>query len=145
ERWLHAQNSRPERGNARGRRSGSLPDGMRKPRRGTIGMPRLRARMDDSRTHRGGDARTWIALCPCQQVKLGMAGNDAFEALDLRAFIDGAPALAWSGLPDGSLDFFNQRFLEYTRLSLNELRGSAWRSSVHRDDIGRLEAWWQDL
>lgn len=32
-------------------------------------------------------------------------------SLEVRAFIDGILALAWSALPDGSLDFFNQRFL----------------------------------
>jgi formate hydrogenlyase transcriptional activator len=74
-----------------------------------------------------------------------MPGNDAIEALDLRAYIDGVPALAWSALPDGSLDFFNHRFQDYTRLSLNELYGSAWKSTVHRDDIEGLEAWWQSL
>src|SRR5215813_4959135 len=74
-----------------------------------------------------------------------MAANDVLKALDSRAYIDGVPALAWSALPDGSLDFFNQRFQDYTRLSPNELYGPAWRSTVHRDDIERLETWWQGL
>lgn len=35
----------------------------------------------------------------------------------LRLMVDQIPALVWSKLPDGSLDFFNQRFREYTGLS----------------------------
>jgi formate hydrogenlyase transcriptional activator len=65
--------------------------------------------------------------------------------LEVRAFIDGVPALAWTALPDGSLDFFNQRFRDYTGLSANQLYGSEWKSAVHRDDIQQLETWWQDL
>ncbi|MDP8982663.1 MAG: sigma-54-dependent Fis family transcriptional regulator [Acidobacteriota bacterium] len=64
--------------------------------------------------------------------------------LDLRAFIDGVPALAWSALPDGSLDFFNQPFRTYTGLSSEQLYGSEWKSAVHPDDIQTLEAWWRD-
>jgi len=62
-----------------------------------------------------------------------------------RSFIDAVPALAWSALPDGSLDFFNQRFQDYTGTSPDELYGSKWKSTVHRDDIQQLENWWQDL
>lgn len=65
--------------------------------------------------------------------------------LELRSFIDRVPALAWSALPDGSLDFFNQRFRDYTGLSSNQLYGSEWKSAVHRDDIQQLETWWQGL
>jgi formate hydrogenlyase transcriptional activator len=66
-------------------------------------------------------------------------------ALDPRAFIDTAPALAWSALPDGSLDFFNQRFEDYTGLSGDGLYGSQWKSAIHRDDIERFDAWWRDM
>ena len=65
--------------------------------------------------------------------------------LELRSFIDRVPALAWSALPDGSLDFFNQRFRDYTGLSSDQLYGSEWKSAVHRDDIQQLEIWWQGL
>src|SRR5215467_13393942 len=62
-----------------------------------------------------------------------------------RAFIDGVPALAWSALPDGSLDFFSQPFLDYTGLSSDQLGGSEWKSVVHSDDVQQVETWWRDL
>ena len=65
--------------------------------------------------------------------------------LELRRFIDHVPALGWSALPDGSLNYVNQRFREYTGLSLDELYGSGWKSAVHRDDIQPLESWLQEL
>ena len=65
--------------------------------------------------------------------------------LELRAFIDAFPAIAWSALPDGSLDFINQRFRDYTGLSSDQLYGSEWKSAVHRDDIQKIETWWQHV
>jgi formate hydrogenlyase transcriptional activator len=66
-------------------------------------------------------------------------------SLELRAFIDGIPALAWSALPDGSLDFVNQPFCRYSGLSSDQLYGSGWMSAVHQDDVPQLETWWKDL
>jgi formate hydrogenlyase transcriptional activator len=66
-------------------------------------------------------------------------------SLDLRSFIDHLPALAWSALPDGTLDFFNKRMQGYTGLIPDQLKGSRWKSLVHGDDIRELEKWWQDL
>src|SRR5215469_2954883 len=64
---------------------------------------------------------------------------------ELRRFIDHVPALGWSALPDGSFEYVNQRFRDYTGLSLGELYGSGWKSAVHRDDIQPLESWIQEL
>ena len=66
-------------------------------------------------------------------------------ALEFRDFIHGVPALAWSALPDGSLDFFNEPFCNYVGLSSDQLYGSKWKSAVHRNDIQQLETWWRDL
>jgi len=44
--------------------------------------------------------------------------------VEARAFIDGVSALAWSALPEGSLDFINGRFREYTGLTSEQLYGS---------------------
>src|SRR5262249_49763385 len=76
---------------------------------------------------------------------MNTSNGQSRATLELRALIDGVPALAWSGLPDGSLDFFNQPFRDYTGLSADQLYGSEWKSAVHRDDIQQLETWRQDL
>jgi PAS domain S-box-containing protein len=64
---------------------------------------------------------------------------------ELRRFIDHVPALGWCALPDGSLEYVNQRFRDYTGLSPDELYGSGWTSAIHRDDIQPLESWSQEL
>src|SRR5246500_733651 len=55
----------------------------------------------------------------------------------LRLVIDTIPAHVWSTWPDGSVDFFNRRWLESTGLSAENGLGWNWRSTVHPDDLTR--------
>ena len=62
----------------------------------------------------------------------------------LRLVIDTLPVFVWSAGPDGSIAFLNQRGLDYTGFSLEQLRGWNWKDSdmLHPDDIqGLLETW----
>ena len=61
----------------------------------------------------------------------------------LRLVIDTIPALVWSAWPDGSLDFVNQRWEEYTGLSPEEALGWKWGGAVHPDDIERFVGEWR--
>jgi PAS domain S-box-containing protein len=67
--------------------------------------------------------------------------EDRKEAEDrLRLVIDTLPALVWSKLPDGSADFLNQRFREYTGLSVEEGLGWGWMmNAFHPEDRGEEE------
>jgi PAS domain S-box-containing protein len=60
----------------------------------------------------------------------------------LRLVIDTIPAHVWSALPDGSVDFINQRWLESTGLSVGEGLGWDWGSIVHPEDLGRFVDEW---
>jgi len=61
----------------------------------------------------------------------------------LRPVIDTIPAHAWSARPDGSVDFINQRFLEFTGRSMEDILGWGWDSLVHPDDLTRYAGEWQ--
>src|SRR5208283_841884 len=72
----------------------------------------------------------------------GHASGLAGPALDLQVLIDSAPALIHTGLPDGNLDFFNQSWLKYVGLRLEDLQGWKWTASIHPDDVaGIVEKW----
>ncbi len=58
----------------------------------------------------------------------------------LRLVIDTIPALVLSARPDGSVDFINQRWLEYTGLKSEELQGWGWRSVLHPEDVEKFVA-----
>ena len=61
----------------------------------------------------------------------------------LRVLVDSLPALIHTGLPDGYLDFFNQRWLAFVGLRLEDLEGWKWTAAVHPDDVSALVAKWR--
>ena len=63
----------------------------------------------------------------------------------LRQVIDTIPTLAWSILPDGSNDFLNKRWHEYTGLSAEESHGSGWQNAIHPEDRVPLLQKWKGL
>ena len=63
----------------------------------------------------------------------------------LRLTIDTIPGLAWCSRPDGSNEFLNQRWLDYTGLTIEEARGSGWQVAIHPDDLPQLLDVWQGL
>src|SRR5437899_7308269 len=63
-------------------------------------------------------------------------------ALDVRLLVDNMPMLAWSSHADGSIDFVNQQWREYTGLSTEESHGPGLKAAVHPDDLrGLLQQW----
>jgi PAS domain S-box-containing protein len=62
----------------------------------------------------------------------------------LRDVIETIPATAWTGRPDGTTDFVNQRWQEYTGLSLEDTSGFDWRPALHPDDIATHMEKWQE-
>jgi len=55
------------------------------------------------------------------------------------------PTLAWSARSDGSADFFNQRWLDYTGLSNEQARDWGWTVVVHADDLSGLVDYWRSV
>ena len=68
------------------------------------------------------------------------AARDQFQLA-----IDAIPGLVWSSLPDGHIDFLNQRWREYTGLTLEQARGWGWRAAIHQEDLPSLESYWRSV
>jgi PAS domain S-box-containing protein len=63
-----------------------------------------------------------------------------------RAVIDAIPQQIWSGPPDGTLDYCNDRWRSYMGLGLEALRGDGWQTMLHPDDRDRvLKAWHESV
>jgi PAS domain S-box-containing protein len=60
----------------------------------------------------------------------------------LRRVINTIPAYVWSTLPDGSVDFVNQRLSDTTGLSAEQLLSSGWSTIIHPDDLARYVNEW---
>ena len=62
-----------------------------------------------------------------------------------RAILDALPAIAWCKLPDGSNEFVNRRWHDYTGIPEDEARGQGWQAAVHPDDLSKLTEKWAEI
>ena len=83
------------------------------------------------------------------EVKMGIThsveavqGSSAAEDR-LRLVIDSAPALIHTSLPDGYLDFFNQSWLNYLGVSLEDVAGWKWTAVIHPEDVAAIVEKWR--
>jgi formate hydrogenlyase transcriptional activator len=67
------------------------------------------------------------------------------EAARLQSLIDTVPSFLWTSFPDGSKEFLNRRWYEYTGLTLEQGKGWGWKVVVHPDDLDRLIREWLAL
>ena len=61
-----------------------------------------------------------------------------------RALIDAIPHQIWSGPPDGTLDYCNDRWRAFMGLEMKDARGNGWHSMLHPDDRNRVLNAWQE-
>ena len=60
----------------------------------------------------------------------------------LRDVIETMPTFAWTALPDGSVDFVNRNWQEYTGLPPERTLGTGWQEAAHPEDLKRnVEKW----
>jgi len=62
---------------------------------------------------------------------------------ELRDVVNSVPAHVWRTLPEGEVDFVNDRWSQFTGLALDEALGWKWESVLHPDDLARVVADWQ--
>src|SRR6185369_17900224 len=63
----------------------------------------------------------------------------------LRKIIDTIPTLAWCNLSDGSNDFVNQRWSNYTGLSQAEVKRVGCKVAIHPEDVSKWLDHWRAL
>jgi len=64
------------------------------------------------------------------------------EPLDLRMLIEKIPALVLCALPDGSVEFVNRAWQEYTGCTLQHLSGWVWQTTIHPGDVAKFIDEW---
>jgi len=62
---------------------------------------------------------------------------------ECRDVMNAIPVYVWSALPDGTVDFVNPQWEEYTGLPASAALGWKWEAVVHPEDLGRYTAAWR--
>jgi PAS domain S-box-containing protein len=75
-----------------------------------------------------------------QQVeKTRLASEEQYHAL-----ADAMPQIVWTARPDGDLDYYNQRWFDYTGTTFEETQGRGWEMMLHPDDLQRSVNNWTE-
>jgi PAS domain S-box-containing protein len=61
-----------------------------------------------------------------------------------RFLADAVPQLIWTADPNGLVDYCNARWLGFTDLGFEQLRGTGWERSLHPDEVERLRSSWAE-
>jgi len=69
-------------------------------------------------------------------------GTIQSDSMDLQNVIETIPALVVCALPDGTVEFVNRAWQEYTGYSPQKLNDSGWRSIIHPDDLAKFVEEW---
>ena len=85
-----------------------------------------------------------MAMCPSRTSRRALQESKESEAR-LRKIIDTIPTLAWCNLSDGSNDFVNQRWSDYTGLSQEEVKRVGCKVAIHPEDLPKWLDQWRAL
>jgi PAS domain S-box-containing protein len=71
--------------------------------------------------------------------------EDAVRASEVRFRVmsELIPHVIWSAAPDGSVNYVNRRWLDYTGQTLEQSCGWGWKLAIHPDDLRNSEALWR--
>src|SRR5579872_2832187 len=65
------------------------------------------------------------------------------DSMDLQNVIETIPALVVCTLPDGTVEFVNRAWQEYTGYPPQDLNSSGWQSIIHPDDFAKFLREWK--
>lgn len=61
---------------------------------------------------------------------------------ELRLITEIIPQQIWTATPEGEIDYINQRWQEYTGVTLEQIQADGWATVVHPDDLARVRKTW---
>jgi PAS domain S-box-containing protein len=104
-----------------------------------------------SEVGRFSEADEALVLGIASQGAVAIDNAHLYEALrrgeeQYRFLAESIPQMVWTATPDGAVDYYNRRFVEFSGLSLEELLGEGWKVLIHPDDLERtIRRWNQSL
>lgn len=72
-----------------------------------------------------------------------ISGDPQKGELDLRKALDAIPGFVWSASLDGALEFCNQRWIDYSGMSLDEVSGRELTATMHPQDKSDFGEKWR--
>jgi PAS domain S-box-containing protein len=101
--------------------------------------PPFWARLEMSLGHESAAQLCYLVIVDIDETRLAELQVQESER-QLRNQANALPEVVWASAPDGEIDYFNERWFEYTGATLEQAKKRGWQSAMHPDD---LAAWSQ--
>ncbi|MFT2007160.1 PAS domain-containing protein [Pontibacter sp. 13R65] len=59
-----------------------------------------------------------------------------------RNIMEALPLMTWTATPSGAVDYYNQRWFDYTGSALEEMKDWGWEKFIHPDDVDAAKKSW---
>ena len=66
------------------------------------------------------------------------------SANEFRQLANAMPQIVWASRPDGTLDYFNDRWYEFTGFDRQSVGDESWLPIIHPDDVERARLGWYE-
>ena len=95
---------------------------------------------------RGADGEPQYFISIVEDISARKKAQEALEDSEARYrfLADAMPQIVWTSDPDGNLDYYNQRWFDYTGMTLEETMGWGWQPVLHPDDLQNCLNRWTD-
>ena len=91
-----------------------------------------------------GSMREWVGVH--NDITESRQQEDEIRAKEskFRLLAESLPQIVWTATPDGAIDYYNQRWFDYTGSTQLETQGWGWGSVLHPDDLQACVRNWND-
>ncbi len=78
-----------------------------------------------------------------ENIQLVIQQDKTIEKIkEFKFLADSIPQIVWTSQPDGNLDYYNQHWIDYTGMSIEETQGWGWGPVLHPEDLQRcIDVW----
>jgi PAS domain S-box-containing protein len=92
----------------------------------------------------GGAVNNWFGVNTDISLQVQAEHAAAKSEARFRVIADSMPQIVWSAQPDGTADYFNARWYEFTGMPIGSTDGEGWSDLVHPEDLDRTLLRWRD-
>jgi PAS domain S-box-containing protein len=89
-----------------------------------------------------GSVREWVGVH--NDITERRQHEDEIRAQEarFRFLTESLPQIVWTSRPDGLIDYYNQRWFDYTGMTLEQTQGWGWAPVLHPDDLQNIIRLW---
>jgi PAS domain S-box-containing protein len=89
-----------------------------------------------------GELARWIGTCTdIHSIKSAEEAVQNSES-QFRQLADSMPQMVWTATPDGSIDYYNRRWYDYTGMNFQQSKDWGWGPVLHPDDLqNTIDQW----